>query len=56
MDASCVMNFVLMSEEQLLLIAVYKLDATLNKYEDLYNTDNGTQYISIYFCFALHIC
>lgn len=45
-----------MSEEHLLLISVYKLDATLDKYEDLYNTDSGTQYISSYFCFVLHIC
>lgn len=50
------MNFVLMSEEHLLLVSVYKLDVTLDKYEDLYNNDSGTQYISSYFCFVLHIC
>lgn len=42
-DTSCVINFFLMSEEPLLLIAVYKLDVILNIYEDSYNTDNGTQ-------------
>lgn len=35
MDANCVMNLALMSEEHLLFISVYKLDVTLNKYEDL---------------------
>lgn len=56
MDAICVMNFARISEEHLLFISVYKFDVTLDKYEDLYNTDNGTQYISTYFCSALHTC
>lgn len=56
MDAISVRNFALMSEGHLLFISVYKLRVTLNEYEGLYNTNSGTQYISTYFCFALHIC